>query len=63
MAKRKTRNVDPYEVEVLPPLNESRSLELSTKSDKRFSVRFRVTPEAVEITFDLWLRSKSKGTR
>lgn len=53
-------NFDEMEVEVLPPVRQVKTTELATKNDKRFSAKFRVTPDSVEITFDLWLRGKSK---
>lgn len=53
-------NFDEMEIEVLPPVRQVKADQIATKNDKRFSVKFRATPDAIEITFDLWLRGKSR---
>lgn len=55
----KTKFKKPIEVEVLPPLSETRNGELM-KSESKISGKIKLTETEIEISVDIWLGRKSR---
>lgn len=55
----KTKLKKPIEVEVLPPLSETRNGELM-KSESKISGKIKLTETEIEISVDIWLGRKSQ---
>lgn len=55
----KTKLKKPIEVEVLPPLSETRNGELM-KSESKISGKIKLTETEIEISVDIWLGRKSR---